>query len=227
MFSALDNFLITSRTSSEETDGIVWGASTVGTLLSIPTGFSHSFVAVVGQDGVTDTINEWGTFLQDHYKLGDRMEDPTITTLGYQTDNGAQYCRCHKDCDVVLLEEIKHLKQQGVPVRYLSFQNAWWRTSGSGPWCVSEWDPDPVKLPKGVQDFSRRLNHLPLQFYSPYFCTDTKYRHSTNFTFFESNGTLPCKFEAFAFIAVVVGLFANFLPFQKPVLKGMRFTLSM
>lgn len=192
MFSALDNFLITTRTTAS--DDTVWGASAIGTLLTIPAGFSHSFVALVGQDGVTDTINEWGTVLQKHYNLETRMHDPTITTLGYQTDNGAQYCRCHKDCDTVLLNEIQHLqKSQGVPVRYLSFQNAWWRTSGSGPWCVSEWDPNPVKMPHGVQDFSRRLNHLPLQFYSPYLCTDTKYRNSTNFTFFESNSSLECK----------------------------------
>jgi hypothetical protein len=40
----------------------------------------------------------------------------------------------------------------------------------------------------GVPAFARQLD-LPLQFYAPYFCTDTPYY--TNFTFLKSNSSLP------------------------------------
>ena len=33
-----------------------------------------------------------------------KVYDQTLSHLSYQTDNGAQYCFCNKDCDLALLK---------------------------------------------------------------------------------------------------------------------------
>jgi len=117
--------------------------------------------------------------------------DVTIETLGYQTDNGAQYCFCKKDCDRILLDELSYLRTRlGVPVRYLSYQNAWWTSSHTANWCVSEWENvDRTKVPMGVPEFRHRTADLPFQLYAPYFCNDTTY--GNNFSMLASNPSLP------------------------------------
>jgi hypothetical protein len=215
VLSPLDHFLTTTLQASERKiepqrqsnfsivdgrhllqDGIVWGGSTMSSIKVIPSGYTHSFVVVVGQDGITDTVHQWGTLLQNHYQLQRRTaSDVTLQTLGYQTDNGGQYCYCQENCDQALLDVLEHLiEHQKVPVRYLSYQNAWWSTTWSAPWCVSDWEQwNARKVPMGVPEFTRRVG-LPLQLYAPYFCNDTVY--AKNFTFLKSNVTSqggPCE----------------------------------
>ena len=207
ILSALDHFLVTtqiteyptilvepSSTSSYfENSELVWGASTAGSIDILPQGYSHSFVIVFSQDGVTDTVAKWGEFLRNYYNLKERMSDLTIQTLGYQTDEGAQYCHCEENCDTALLEVMGNLRwNHQVPIRYLSYQNAWWPSSWSAYWCVSDWRTwNLTRVPMGVPEFSRRVN-LPLQLYSPYFCNDTTYDNA-NFTFLVSNTSLSRK----------------------------------
>jgi hypothetical protein len=130
MLSALDHFLITSRTitfqagpnnnNDTRQEQLIWGASTVGTIRKLPAGYTHSFVAMIGKDGVTDTIQQWGKFLQDFYKFQGRMSDLTIQTLGYQTDNGAQV-------KVLFLQKkrAQQLQCQSSYTRYCSFCSQW------------------------------------------------------------------------------------------------------
>ena len=190
VLSAMDHFLVTTHNTKLPTtnETVAWMASSLATLQVLPKGYSHSFVAVVGDDGITDALFRWGQFLQSHYRT-QRMSDSTLTTLGYQTDNGAQYCFCPRNCDQTLLDVIQHLKnEQKVPIRYLSFQNAWWHGTRSAPWCVSDWQENPIKIPMGVAEFSRRLS-MPLQLYAPYFCNDTLY--AQNFSFVASSTQQP------------------------------------
>ena len=199
VLSALDHFLVTTQVTELPKDSyspdqkLIWGASTVASIDILPQGYSHSFIAVVGQDGVTDTIGKWGRFLRKHYKLPTRMNDITIQTLGYQTDAGAQYCHCEDHCDTTLLQVMDDLRRNlRVPVRYLSYQNAWWQSSWSAYWCVSDWRAwNSTRVPMGVPEFARLLD-LPLQLYAPYFCNDTTY-YDTTFTLLASNTSLPCK----------------------------------
>jgi hypothetical protein len=196
MLSALDQFLTTSRAVRLwDGSGAVWAGGTVGSVARLPRGFAHWFVVVGAEDGVTETVSQWGALLRRAHNTT-RVPDLTVDALGYQTDNGAQYCfGCGDGCDAVLLRELAHLGEIGVPVRYLSYQNAWWHGSGSAPWCVSDWDWVPRKVPMGVPEFHRRAG-LPFQLYAPYFCTDTKYER--NFSFVASNPALP-SCEGFAF----------------------------
>ena len=49
-----------------------------------------------------------------------------------KTDNGAQYCFCKSECDQKLLDVSRYLKEDlGIPLQYMSFQNAWWPSTGS------------------------------------------------------------------------------------------------
>jgi hypothetical protein len=76
-----------------------------------------------------------------------------------------------------------------VPLQYLSFQNAWWKSGGeSAPWCVGEWEAVPSKVPMGIKAFQQALA-LPLQLYAPYFCASSAYPE--NFTMVRSDKTLP------------------------------------
>ena len=210
VLSPLNQFLVTtyvasnanaeqSSLNSSLSTEFVWGASTMATMKVIPKGYKHSFVALIGQDGITDTMNLYGRYMRREYKLTHRMSDITIQTLGYQTDNGAQLCFCKYMCDVVLLATLQELIQhQNVPVRYLSFQNAWWPTSHSAPWCVSDWSTwttdakgRNTKFPmsNSVSEFIQQLpNEIPVQLYAPYFCDDTVY--TKDFKFLASNTSL-------------------------------------
>ena len=210
VLSPLNQFLVTtyvattvnaeqSSLNSSLTTEFAWGASTMATMKVIPKGYKHSFVALIGQDGITDTINLYGRYMREEYKLTHRMSDVTIQTLGYQTDNGAQLCFCKYMCDVVLLATLQELIQnQNVPVQYLSFQNAWWPTSHSAPWCVSDWSTwttdakgRNTKFPmsNSVSEFIQQLpNEIPVQLYAPYFCDDTVY--TKDYKFLSSNSSL-------------------------------------
>ena len=65
----------------------------VGSMLSVPAGYSMSTIAVFGDSGVTNTVLAWGDALLSQYgKI--RMaawEEHTTRYLGYATDNGAYY----------------------------------------------------------------------------------------------------------------------------------------
>ena len=131
VLSALNNFKATSAGP-----GTVWDASKAafapgisGTITSLPAGFSQQFVLRAGsKGGITATIGEWGQLLQTFHSTY-RTTDITLTNIGYQTDNGAGYVFCrpqppYHNCSQLLIDELKQLKAQGVPMGYLSFQGA-------------------------------------------------------------------------------------------------------
>ena len=71
----------------------------VGSMTSVPAGYTLSTIAVFGDRGVTNTVLAWGDALLHQYGKN-RMaawEDHTVRYLGYGTDNGAYYyVRTHK-----------------------------------------------------------------------------------------------------------------------------------
>ena len=90
---------------------------------SLPPGFQHSFL-LVAAEGITGTVAAWREALSAYYSAtAAKLPDLTLTTLGYQTDNGAQLCRgCEGPLDACLLGEKAYLDSIAVPVQYLSFQ---------------------------------------------------------------------------------------------------------
>ena len=169
-----------------------WVAGTAAVVTALPAGHSHSWLLTAGGAGITDTVAAWGAVLRAQYgSTSTKLADGTLTTLGYQTDNGAQLCfGCPGQVlDKCLLDEKASLDALGVPTRYLSFQNAWWKSGGeSAPWCVGEWEAVPAKVPMGIPAFQAELG-LPLQLYAPYFCATSSY--PSNFSMVRSDTKLP------------------------------------
>ena len=202
VLSPLDNFLTSSLGDATGPPGSgaycaagstgCWSAGTASTVTSLPPGFSHSWLLLAGSRGVTDTAVAWGAVMRAYYgATSTSLDDPSLSGLGYQTDNGAQLCfGCPGQVlDKCLLEEKALLDAAQVPLQYLSFQNAWWKSGGeSAPWCVGEWEAVPSKVPMGMKAFQQALA-LPLQLYAPYFCATSSYPN--NFTMIRSDTTLP------------------------------------
>ena len=165
------------------------GASS--TVTSLPPGFAHNFV-LVADSGVTRAVDSWGSVLRGFYGAGStsRLDDTSLNTIGYTTDNGAQLCfGCQGPLDACLLEEKAYLDKIGMPIGYLSFQNDWWQsTDESAPWCVGEWVAPARKVPMGMQAFQQAFGK-PLQLYAPYFCDTSDY--ALNFSMVKSDTSLP------------------------------------
>lgn len=168
-----------------------WVAGVSSTVTSLPPGFTHSFILTTTSTGISSTMDAWGKILRGYYgATSQKLQDISLSTIGYQTDNGAQLCfGCGEPLDECLLNEKAYLDNISVPIQYLSFQNAWWEAGAeSAPWCVGEWVPVPAKVPMGIQTFQQKLG-LPLQLYAPYFCASSAY--PSNFTMIRSDPTLP------------------------------------
>ena len=199
--SPLDHFL--SASLADEVGGAgcapgsptCWAAGESSYVEAVPPGHSASWVLVAGAEGVTGAVAAWGAVMRGYYAAtADKLADTSLTTLGYNTDNGAQLVfGCHEALDACLLDEKAHLDADGVPIRWLSFQNAWWEAGAeSAPWCIGSWQPAPGKVPMGVAAFQQALG-LPLQLYAPYFCTGppSPYALGGNWSMARSNTSLP------------------------------------
>ena len=186
LFSPMDNFLTSAlgdevdgskRCSGHLSANACFAAGTAMTVKELPAGFSHSWL-LVADTGITPTVNAWGAIMRAYYGVSStKLTDMSLSTIGYQTDNGAQLCfGCPKQVlDECLLNEKAYLDSIKVPIQYLSFQNAWWQSGGeSAPWCIGEWVPEANKVPMGMQAFQKAFG-LPLQLYAPYFCATSAY----------------------------------------------------
>ncbi|KAG7340586.1 hypothetical protein IV203_024129 [Nitzschia inconspicua] len=157
-----------------------------GRISSLPRSFQHSYMLFEGVQGsgITATMNDWGSIMQQYANVDGKftkMSDVTLEKIGIQTDNGAFYCFCREqNCSNVLLQNKKYLDDIGIPVGYLSFQGAG-TSSGRGkaaPWCVQQWSADggqdPNHYPLDTKTFQRALG-VPLQLYAPYYCPNSTY----------------------------------------------------
>jgi hypothetical protein len=138
---------------------------TSGRISIIPQGFQQSFLLFEGsQGGITGTMSEWGTVMQEASSSAKKQSDVTLEKIGYQTDNGAFYCFCRdSNCSRILLDEAEYLRSVGIPIGYLSFQGAG-TSSGRGqaaPWCVEQWSADGGQdrqyYPLETKDFQEAL----------------------------------------------------------------------
>jgi hypothetical protein len=149
-----------------------------------------------GSGGVTATVGEWGTILQRVHAVYDshpttKLSDITLTNIGYQTDNGAYYVFCTRcpgcdgNCSRALINTVMHLREQGVPMGYVSYQGAGVSTMSrsdssreahnyrrpsedatregvssddhNAPWCVNTWSAD---LPSGHGSYPLSVKEL-------------------------------------------------------------------
>lgn len=164
---------------------VLWAPGTSARIKRLPKGYQQS-VILHASTGITNAMSEWGQALQQSRpSKGTKSNDVTLDLIGYQTDNGAYYCFCNdKNCSQTLIEEMKYLKDIGIPMGYLSFQGGG-ASSGRGtaaPWCVNTWGVDgglSDRYPVSVKEMQKAIG-IPLQLYAPYFCPDSPYFNETS-----------------------------------------------
>ena len=190
-----------------------WSPGTSGRIETLPKGYQQSILIYERTDnhhGIAATMSSWGRVMQKSRKRVKgpfKLPDITLEKIGYQTDNGAMYCFCSdENCSQTLLDEIEYLRNEGIPMGYLSFQGAG-ASSGRGkaaPWCIDTWGVDGglgKQYPMDLNTFQEALG-LPLQLYAPYFCPGNNYfdstEHPSEWKSVSSDPTLPgCNGFAF------------------------------
>ena len=172
-----------------------WAPGTSGRIQQLPKRYKQSILLYQREGwahpgGITATMASWGRMMQNARSANSslavrKVPDVTLQKIGYQTDNGAMYCFCSdKNCSNTLIQEVKSLSSQGIPMGYLSFQGAG-SSSGRGkaaPWCVETWGVDgglSQNYPMDLKSFQKALG-VPLQLYAPYFCPGSSYFESNN-----------------------------------------------
>ncbi|XP_065187907.1 uncharacterized protein LOC135818451 [Sycon ciliatum] len=198
ILSYFDHFMSSSQTNQRYNgEKVDWIPGISQSVKSLPAGFSHTFVVFHGTRGLTQTMHDYGQFMQStHSPTGklERHQDITLDFLGYQTDNGAMYCFCYEGsgCVKTLLDLKAYLDSIEVPLGYLSHQGEWWKSSFSSPWCVTDWTPNAAYAGMSVADFRQKFG-TPLQLYAPFFCNDTVYARDNggNFSMINSSSALP------------------------------------
>ena len=100
IFSPLDQFLTSSLGDDPGGGGALCGDGATGcftagaacTVEALPPGFAQSWL-LLADSGITNTVAAWGAVLRAEYgATSPNLADASLTTLGYQTDNGAQLC---------------------------------------------------------------------------------------------------------------------------------------
>jgi hypothetical protein len=130
-----------------------WGL--MGNLTEIPKNFEFSTILFFGNNGITQTMQDWGKVLRSYYKkpsaVEARKKDMTLQYLGFTTDNGAYYYY-HTDnnetYEETLINVSKYAKQVGLPYQYILL-DSWWYYKGTNGG-VSNWIEQPELFPKGL-----------------------------------------------------------------------------
>ena len=167
-----------------------------GMLQSIPIEFNHSTVLYFGQDGINNTLAEWGKILlQQGNKQRKFHSDLATSSLGYWTDNGAYYYY-HTLTDIpnsnyeqtMIAVSDYHQKEQ-IPVTYYQFDSWWYYKSspadgnctlfdcGGG---VVSWTPMPSIFPNGMNSIQEKLGK-PLILHNRYWSVNNNYTNDYTF----------------------------------------------
>ncbi|KJE90013.1 hypothetical protein CAOG_001397 [Capsaspora owczarzaki ATCC 30864] len=175
LLSPASNFLVATQTYAPSLDG-QFAAGILGTVESIPVGFSQDFV-LFGGFGVRSTFAVWGEYLLARYKKARATfdSDLSISHLGYWTDNGAYYyyqTESNTTYQQTLLDVQVNLNATGLPVQYMQF-DSWWYYKGINDG-VTLWEPMPSVFPSGLNQFL--LGDMPVALHNRYFAPDNLYR---------------------------------------------------
>lgn len=170
VWSSLSNFFVSGAAAALTDNNSTLEFGLRATLESIPKDFHHSAIMVAGY-GINSTLMEWGDRLLEYGESGKARanvyDDFLLAHLGYWTDNGAFHYRGvhpdHANMEEALLA-VKNglIHDQGVPIRYIQWDDWWMESKGDIPGMLS-WEPKPEVFPSG---FSNWLD-LPLAMYAP------------------------------------------------------------
>ncbi|KAG7359105.1 hypothetical protein IV203_015694 [Nitzschia inconspicua] len=168
VWSNLNDFFVTGFGAKESVPLLDIGLRT--TLNSIPPGHKHTSILVTGR-GINNTVMEWGDILLQNGEVSKERthvyDDFTLAMLGYWTDNGAYHYTGATGPDYSNMEEalvaIKNgMKEKGIPIRYIQWDDWWMETLGDIPGILS-WTPKKEVFPSGFSDWLG----MPLAMYAP------------------------------------------------------------
>eukprot|EP01105_Mastigella_eilhardi_P003959 TRINITY_DN1521_c0_g1_i3.p1 TRINITY_DN1521_c0_g1~~TRINITY_DN1521_c0_g1_i3.p1 ORF type:complete len:580 (-),score=103.46 TRINITY_DN1521_c0_g1_i3:733-2472(-) len=197
--SPFDNFMAASQTLSGHF-GDILGCGVQGQVASIPVGFRHATIVVLGTSP-TQAMYQWGAaLLQKSGKGSDvALNDITTQKLGYYTDNGAfyYYTTEPKKNYEQTMQDVFNYQATILPQKYYQF-DSWWYSKGLNGG-VKLWEPRTDIFPDGAAYVDAHMGKLPLVLHNRYFSPDTDY--AANFSFaIENYCALPLGQDTFDYI---------------------------
>ncbi|CAF2648055.1 unnamed protein product [Rotaria sp. Silwood2] len=170
----------------------------MGSMLLVPANYNHSMIVFYSPRGVNEAMREWGQSMRQAFNrtVRYRLNDITINSLGYYTDNGGYYYY-HTETEMNYEETIISISHKiSLPFNYIQL-DSWWYYKGIGDG-VSEWSPRPDIFPDGLPMVHRRLENLPLAAHNRYWASDTIYTKKYAFVIDHANGkALPKGNDSF------------------------------
>lgn len=136
----------------------------IGSVTSIPPGFSVETIVAATAGGPTAGAVRWGGLARAAGNTSaPRPYDFTLDYLGYATDNGAYYYyNTEKGSDgkpltyeQTLLDVLADAKIRGIPYRYLQL-DSWWYPQGKGGG-VTDWNATAKTFPDGLVAFHEKV----------------------------------------------------------------------
>ena len=194
--SPFNSFMSSSLVASK--DGSLMHFGVVGSMLSVPAGYTVETIAMFDDRGVTEGVLAWGDALLTRY--GKRREayldEFLVQYLGYSTDGGGYYYynteegsnyeRTLQDVNTDAL--IRH-----IPYRHM-FLDSWWYFKGQLGG-VKNWTARPDVFPSGLQALHANLTY-PFLAHNRWWAPETDYakQNGGGYTFvFGNNYGLPVE----------------------------------
>lgn len=153
VLSPLDNFMTVSQYSSNP-GKIEFGI--MGNVTEIPKDFSMKTIMFISDDGINNSMKNWGTLLRNYYQKGNsinsRSKDVTLQYLGFNTDNGAYYYYNTVpglNYEETMISVKKYADEVGLPYRYVLL-DSWWYFKGEDGG-VTNWTARPDIFPNGIE----------------------------------------------------------------------------
>ena len=152
--------MASSLTASKDSSTLQFGV--VGSMRSIPAGYSVETIAVFNDGGITEGVMAWGDALLTRY--GKRreayFEEFLLQYLGYSTDGGGYYYYnviSGKNYEETLQDVNTDALMRGIPYRHM-FLDSWWYFKGELGG-VKNWTARPDVFPSGLPALHANLTY--------------------------------------------------------------------
>jgi hypothetical protein len=147
----------------------------MGLVDSVPKGYSQATVLTLGDGecgGVNCAMQQWGRLMRRAYRVHDAAaavpRDPTLSHLGYSTDNGMYYYymtdKNNTDTYQNTLVNVHEtmVERQQIPYKYILLDSWWYyraenTDTGGG---VMDWSPRPEVFPDGIEFLTQKTGWL-------------------------------------------------------------------
>eukprot|EP00397_Hematodinium_sp_SG-2012_P005644 GEMP01005666.1.p1 GENE.GEMP01005666.1~~GEMP01005666.1.p1 ORF type:complete len:783 (-),score=179.11 GEMP01005666.1:1622-3895(-) len=164
----------------------------MGSVTTIPEGFTMDFLLVRSRVGVQDSIATWGSYARLYHGKPASTGDYTTDHLGYSTDNGAHYYfnTDHFANYEGVLDSLKqYFDDQAIPVRHLLL-DSWWYYEDKKTQGVTNWTSRPEIFPHGLS-YIRTLMKMPFIAHNRHWSDKTVYakQNGGKYRFAMDNGT--------------------------------------